>query len=393
MNGHNFTVTRKGTEKMNYVFEQKIKIITGWGCIDRLPELMKDEGYKKPLIVCDQVVWQIGLLERIANLLKQNGIVPEVFDGVQPDPPAEVIDKGAEFCRQKACDSILAVGGGSTIDTAKGINILRFNEGKMLDYAHGEEYKPTRGLICIPTTAGTGSELSYGMIVTDTENELKLPVHAYGEFAVIDPELTATMPESLTVSTGLDVFSHAFEGYTSIASNPMADAVCEKIMADVCRWLPVAKTDPDHREARQRMATAASLGGWMLSNGCAHVGHSLAHVLGAKYHIPHGTVCSYTLPVTMEVIAEAVPEKVKYAGEILDVKFNGTESGKEIGTRTAEAYRRFRDGLSGGKKAAVSVPEKDVPALAREVVKEAFAGLTPVPVDQSLAEYMLRHIS
>lgn len=377
---------------MDYVFEQKIKIITGWGCISKLPDLLKDEGYRKPLIVCDQVVRQIGLLDRLENLLKEKEIVPKVFDGVRPDPPAEVIDEGAGFCRQNECDSIIAVGGGSTIDTAKGINILRFNEGKMMDYAHGEEYKPTRGLICIPTTAGTGSELSYGMIVTDTENKLKLPVHAYGEFAVVDPALTATMPESLTVSTGLDVFSHAFEGYTSIASNPMADVVCEKIMADVYRWLPVAKANPENREARQRMATAASLGGWMLSNGCAHVGHSLAHVLGAKYHMPHGTVCSYTLPVTIEVIAEAVPEKVKYTGEILGVRFTGAESGKEIGRMTAEAYRRFRDDLFDGKKFSISVAENEIPGLAKEVVKEAFAGLTPVPVDNSLAEYMLGHI-
>lgn len=377
---------------MNYVFEQKIKIITGWGCVNQLPDLLKDEGYKKPLIVCDQVARQIGLLGWIEELLKQKGIVPEVFDQVRPDPPAEVIDEGAKFCRQNECDSIIAVGGGSTIDTAKGINILRFNEGKMMDYAHGEEYKPTRGLICIPTTAGTGSELSYGMIVTDTENELKLPVHAYGEFAVVDPALTATMPESLTVSTGLDVFSHAFEGYTSIASNPMADAVCEKIMADVYRWLPIAKERPEHQEARQRMATAASLGGWMLSNGCAHVGHSLAHVLGAKYHMPHGTVCSYTLPVTMEVIAETVPEKVKYAGELLGVQFTGAESGKEIGKMTAEAYRRFRDSLFGGKKVSIPVEKEEIADLAQEVVKEAFVGLTPVKVDTHLAEYMLQNM-
>lgn len=377
---------------MNYVFEQKIKILTGWGCMDKLPDLLKAEGYQKPLIVCDQVVRQMGLLERLENLLKEKEIVPEVFDGVRPDPPAEVIDKGAEFCRQNACDSIIAVGGGSTIDTAKGINILRFNEGKMMDYAHGEEYQPTCGLICIPTTAGTGSELSYGMIVTDTEHELKLPVHAYGEFAVIDPALTATMPEFLTVSTGLDVFSHAFEGYTSLASNPMADVVCEKIMEDVYRWLPVAKTDPEHQEARQRMATAASLGGWMLSNGCAHIGHSLAHVLGAKYHVPHGTVCSYTLPVTMEVVAEVLPEKVKYVGEILGVRFTGAETGKEIGRRTAEAYRKFRDDLYDGKQYEIPVNEHEIPDFAREVVKEAFAGLTPVPVDSSLAEDLLRRI-
>lgn len=193
-------------------------------------------------------------------------------------------------------------------------------------------------------------------------------------------------------TSGLYHFRHAFEGYTSLASNPMADAVCEKIMSDVYRWLPVAKAQPEHQEARQRMSTAASLGGWMLSNGCAHIGHSLAHVLGAKYHMPHGTVCSYTLPVTMEVTSETLPEKVKNVGEILGVQFTGAETAKEIGIMTAQAYRKFRDELFDGKKYKNPIVENEIPNLAREVVKEPFAGLTPVPVDVSLAEYMLGHI-
>lgn len=378
---------------MNYVFQQNIKMVTGWDCLNQLPTLLKEEGFQNPLLVCDQVVRQIGLSDRIEKLLKGEGLPLHVFDRVQPDPPAHIIDEGAEFCRTNQCDCIIAIGGGSTMDTGKGINILRFNEGKILDYAHGEEYKPTRGLICIPTTSGTGSELSYGMIVTDTETEQKLAIHAYGEFAMIDPALTATMPVSLTVSTGLDVFSHAFEGYTSIISNPLADAVCEKTMSEVVQWLPVAKKEPDYQEARQRMAVASSLGGWMLSNGCAHVGHSLAHILGAKFHMPHGTVCSYTLPITMETIASVVPEKIKYVGNILGVPFAGTETPEEIGKMTAKAYRKFRDELFDQKQVTFPITDENISELANEVVTETFVGLTPVTVDVALATHMLRNIS
>lgn len=215
---------------------------------------------------------------------------------------------------------------------------------------------------------------------------------SYGEFAIVDPALTATMPASLTVNTGLDVFSHAFEVYTSLASNPMADVVCEKIMAEVFQWLPVAKEEPSNQAARQRMSVAASLGGWMLSNGCAHVGHSLAHVLGAKFHLPHGLVCSYTLPVTIETVAPVLPEKVKYVGNILGVDFPENVSPEEIGRLTAEAYRAFRDRLMDGKSCEFPIDESNIHALAQEVCQEAFAPLTPVKVDEELAVKMLREI-
>lgn len=377
---------------MNYAFEQTVKMVCGWDSVTQLPQLLHDEGFQKPLIVCDQVVRQFGLLARLEELLSNQGVSCVVYDEVQPDPPAHVIDKGAALCREQGCDCIIAVGGGSTIDTAKGINILRFNQGNILDYAHGESYAPTCGLISIPTTAGTGSELSMGMIVTDTHSAQKLAIHAYGEFAILDPALTATMPASLTVNTGLDVFSHAFEAYTSVVSNPMADAVCEKIMADVFQWLPVAKAEPEHQTARLRMSVASSLGGWMLSNGCAHVGHSLAHVLGAKFHMPHGLVCSYTLPVTMETVASARPEKVKYVGQLLGVCFTGDETALEIGQKTAQAYRHFRDQLLDGNAPTFPIDASNIDALAQEVVTEAFAGLCPVPVTLSLAKEMLTQI-
>lgn len=377
---------------MNYAFEQTVKMVCGWDSLNQLPQLLEDEGYSKPLIVCDQVVRQIGLLDRLETLVKSAGGQPVVFDQVQPDPPAHIVDAGAELCRKEGCDCVIAVGGGSTIDTAKGINLLRFNGGKILDYAKGEEHKPAEGLIAIPTTAGTGSELSNGMIVTDTENAQKLAIIAYGNYAILDPALTTTMPASLTVNTGLDVFSHAFEAYTSVLSNPMADAVCEKVMEQVYHWLPTAKADPQNHTARQRMAVASSMGGWMLANACAHVGHSLAHVLGAKFHMPHGLVCSYTLPVTMECIAPVVPEKVKYVGEILGVVFSGTESAQEIGEKTAAAYRKFRDALLDGKEVTFPINDENIEALAQEVTQEAFAGLTPVKVDMDLAKNLLRHI-
>lgn len=378
---------------MNYAFEQKVKMVCGWGSLSRLPELLEAEGFCRPLLVCDGMVRQMGLAQKVTDLLAQHGAACTLFDEVQPDPPADIVDKGAKLCREAGCDCVVAIGGGSTIDTAKGINLLRANGGHILDYAAAPAPDAAgKGLISIPTTAGTGSELSNGMIVTDTAASLKLAIIEYGEFAILDPALTATMPARLTVHTGLDVFSHAFEAYTSTLSNPMADAVCEKVMEDVIRWLPTAKAEPENRTAREKMAVASSLGGWMLANACAHAGHSLAHVLGAKLHLPHGLVCSYTLPAVMEYIAPAAPEKVRFVGELLGADFAGAQTPEEAGARAAAAYRAFRDNLLGDSKCSFGLSEEERQALVPAVMGEVFAGFTPRPLTESAVRAMLDEI-
>lgn len=377
---------------MNYIFLQQVKIVFGCGAVDQLSDVMKTEGFKNAFLVCDGVVRQLGVLERMEGKLKEAGLSYVIFDEVQPDPPSAIIDKGAKICREAGCDCVVAIGGGSAIDTGKGINLLRFNGGNILDYT-SMEHQPGKGLIAIPTTAGTGSELSNGMIVTDTESQKKMAIIEYGEFAILDPELTKSMPASLTTATGLDVFSHAFEAYTSVLSNPMADLVCEKIMQEVCANLPQVLENPDDMDGRLKMIAAASMGGWMLANACAHVGHSLAHVLGAKYHIPHGIACSYTLPVTIEYISDVATAKVKKTGEILGVSFTGTENSLEIGQMTADAYRRFRDEQLHVKPIGEYHCDRSLlEACAEEVVTETFAGFTPKKVTEDDSRKMLKEI-
>lgn len=171
-----------------------------------------------------------------------------------------------------------------------------------------------RGLITIPTTSGTGSELSNGAIISDTEHNLKLPIlcaNCMSEYTILDPELTRGMPASLTMMTGLDVFSHAFEAYTAITANMMTDLVCEKIMETVIEYLPQVIKDGNNLAAREKMQAASSMGGWMLYNCCAHVGHSIAHVLGAHFHLAHGACCSYGLSNVIVEMADTQCEKIK----------------------------------------------------------------------------------
>lgn len=377
---------------MNYTFLQTVKIVTGVNCSASVGQVLAEHGYHKVLLVTTKGMQKRGQLEKIEKSLKEAGLAHVIYTDVQPDPPAELVDAGAALSKKEGCDSVLAVGGGSCIDTAKGINVLRFNPGSILDYA-SNPMAECKGLFVIPTTSGTGSELSNGAIITDMVGNKKLPIlcaNNMPEAAFLDPELTVSMPSSLTMETGLDTFSHAAEAYTSVLSNPMTDLVCESVMETVVRYLPKACTDGTDIEARQKMQCAAAAGGWMLYNASAHVGHSFAHVLGAQLHLVHGCACAYGLPEVLKLIKSAVPEKVKRIGEILGACYTGQESDEEIAESAAEAYRRFAYGVG-----LPEIPEEvkavaDIKKLAEGIAQETFAALCPVPVTPENAEVLVR---
>lgn len=193
--------------------------------------------------------------------------------------------------------------------------------------------------------------------------------------------------------TGLDVFSHAAEGYTSILANPMSDMITESIMENVVKYLPKAVKNGEDKEARTKMHVAASLAGWMLANPSAHVGHSLAHVIGGMYHIPHGACCAYSLPVVLETISTALPDKIKNIGEILGAEYDGSESAEEIGKKASEAYKKFAYDVIGVKRIEEYVSAKvEIDDLAMRVANEPLAGLAPISITKEVASEMLTKI-
>ena len=369
---------------MHFSLLQNVKILEENGAVRQLGSLMKEAGYRHAFLVCDEGIVRMGLAGKIQDIIAAEGLSCTLYDKVQPDPPAFLVDEGAALCRSAGCDCVIAAGGGSSIDTAKGINILRFNEGHILDYADpARKMTPAHGLIVIPTTSGTGSELSNGLIISDTERGIKAPILAVegmSEYAILDPELTAGMPPMLTLITGLDVFSHACESYMSINATTTTDMICEKIMEDVAAFLPRAVRQGSDKEARGRMLCCASLGGWRLACACAHVGHSIAHIIGATYHIPHGRACAFSLPPTLEFMASTCPEKVKKVGMLLGAAFYGSESPEQIGQRTARAYRDFCAGLGLTELGVKKPGDAELDALADAVAHEPLATLCPVPV-------------
>lgn len=381
---------------MKFTLLQQAKIIAEPGSVNQIADVLKDAGYQKPMLVFDQGVKMCGITDKVCAVLKDAGFEWVEFADVVPDPPCTVVEQAADICKSNGCDCVLAIGGGSAIDTAKGVSVMRFNEGTILDYADPTvPMKRCPGLISIPTTAGTGSELSNGIIITDPVTQVKVPIvgdKAMSEYVILDPELTVGMPPGLTLATGLDVFSHAMEAYTTILSGPMSDIICEKIMEDVVEYLPRVMKDGKDLEARQRMLDCASLGGWMLFNCCAHVGHSLAHVIGAKFHVPHGNACAYCAPAAIRFIAPVATDKMRKVGTILGVQFDGTEDAETIGRMTADAYTAFRDGLGIKPLSDFGIDRDAALALAKDVSVECFAPLCPRQVTEEDALRMLSEI-
>ena len=332
---------------LNFQFYEKVKVLYGNGAVHQLGELAKHIGGTKALIISDPGMNATGVIEKIIDGLATENIPYVLFDENEPNPPIAACEKAYDILVKEKCDFIIGVGGGSNMDCAKGVNILRFNPAPLIQYANGaKHFDVGDGLIMIPTTAGTGSEMSDGSILSD-ENHIKQNFisdqGAFAEFAIVDPDLMVGMPPKLTASTGLDALAHAVESYMGTLTNEFVQFQAEKAIDEIVEYLPRAVADGKDMEARKRMAVAASVAGYLLVYGHTCAGHSIGQTLGGYFNIPHGTACAYALPWVCEFNAPAVPHFIKRIGEALGVKFSGSETPEEIGKLTREAMVKFRD--------------------------------------------------
>lgn len=381
---------------MKIKMQQPVKVVVAHDLGSAVLELMEKENIKRPFIVLDQFLLNVPAVKDLFAALSQNEIKYKTYAGIVPDPPAKIINQGAEEMKAFNADAVIAIGGGSSLDGAKGINIVASDGGKIEDYIQNEglihNLKP---LISIPTTAGTGSEMSNALVVTDEKTSEKnaiLSDEVLSDYALLIPELTFSLPTQQTIASGLDAFSHAAEGYLSLLSSPVADAISEKVMFLLYNYLPIAVKDGQNLEARQRVMVAACLAGWILNQSGTIVGHSEAHILGSKYHFVHGEAVAYALPAVLKMIAPVYPEKVKEIGKILGARFNGNETPQEIAAITVEAYKHFRDeviGLHPFKDYGIS--NHELVKNAEEIANERFASNTPVKLTKENVSELLKN--
>lgn len=330
---------------LNFQMYEKVKVVFGKGSINQLGELATHIGSTKALIVADAGMVATGTVDKVKQGLENENIPYVVYDKVTPNPPIAAVEEAYEILVKEGCDMVIGVGGGSNMDAAKGINILRFNEAPIIQYANGaKHFECGTGLIMIPTTAGTGSEMSDGSILSD-ENHIKQNFISdqgpFAEYAIVDPELMAGMPPKLTASTGIDALAHAVESYTGNLTNAFIQFYSEKIIDIIAEYLPRAVENGQDMVAREKMAVAAAEAGFLLCYGHTHAGHSIGQTVGGYFNIPHGTACSYALPLVLEFNAPAVPELTKNVGKAFGAQFKGDETPEEIGRLTKEALNDF----------------------------------------------------
>lgn len=292
-------------------FFRSPEIVFGEGALGWLAEL---EG-RRAFIVTDENLVRLGLVDQITIHLDQAGIEYRIFDGVEPDPSIQTVQRGAKAMQDYGPDWIIGLGGGSAMDAAKGMWVLY--ERPDLDprgISPFEEYglRTKARLVAIPTTSGTGAEATWGIVLTDLEHQCKLGLGSpenTPDIAIVDPALVMTLPSRLTADTGMDALAHAVEGYTCAWRNDFADGLCLKAIELIFEYLPRAYADGSNFEAREKMHNAASLAGLGFINSMCSIAHAMAHSLGAVFHTPHGRAVGLMLPYTIEYLAREDPSR------------------------------------------------------------------------------------
>ena len=287
-------------QSKTHIFYSPNKVIVGMEAAGLVADEVKCLGGEKVMVVTDPGVIQAELTNPIEASLQAGGIDYVVYDGVESDPPARVIDSGAEIFRKQGCDLVLGIGGGSSLDASKGISILAGNSGSILDYA-GIDIVPQKGapMILMPTTAGTGSEVSRGTVITDEAQQTKCVVFspfAIADTAIVDPLLTLSMPPTVTADTGIDALVHAIETYVSLNATVFSDILAERAIELIADFLPMAWAKGSNTEARYQMSLAATLAGMAFASGGVGAVHALAYPLGTDFHMTHGRTNAIMLP-------------------------------------------------------------------------------------------------
>lgn len=302
-----------------FSFELPTRILFGIGALRNLRLELDTRGWKSILVVTDKGVAQAGLLAPLEEQLA--GLDYVVYDGILPNPTVQCIENALSLAQGR--DALIAMGGGSVIDSAKAINAVKTHGGFVLDYEGNDAVPgPCGPLIAIPTTAGTGSEVTFIAMVTVPERKQKLPLvsrYLAPTLALVDPELTKTLPPTVTAHTGLDALSHAIETIASISAQPISDLLALHAIKLIAENLPRAVKDGSDMGARASLSYAALIAGIAFNNGWVGLAHAIAHALGGLYDLPHGLCCALALPAVMEFNLDVRREKYERIAQAFGV--------------------------------------------------------------------------
>ena len=364
---------------MAYQFYVNSDIVFGRDSVKELPGILKGYGAKKVMVVYDAGVKAAGIAEQVLAMVDETNIPYVVFDGVIPNPTNEVVEEAAGLARCNGVDVFVAVGGGSSIDLAKAIDVLMTNPGSIGDYAGiGKVRHPLFPLVAIPTTAGTSSEITNVSALTDTEKIVKYVVidnKLVPSKVIIDPEFTRTMPASVTAATGMDAITHAVESYISNRSNPLTEYNSIKGLEILYRNITRAVTDGADMEAREQMMLGCVITGFGFSNANLGLVHAIAHTLSAHFHLAHGMANAAVLPYVMEFNADGCPEKMAELARAIGLTMSGNmEDDKYL---LAGELLDLVQKLGIKTLSEQGITEQDLDMLAEEAMVEPVLGFNP----------------
>ena len=301
----------------------------GKGAILEIPAIVAAKGFKKAFVASDPDLVKFGVTKKVTDILDKEGMAYEIYSDIKPNPTIENVKNGVEAYKASGADYMIAIGGGSSMDTAKAIGII-INNPEFADVRSLEGVAPTKNrtvyTIAVPTTAGTAAEATINYVITDVECKRKfvcVDVNDIPDIAVVDPDMMSTMPKGLTAATGMDALTHAIEGYTTKAAWDLPDCLNLEAIRLIAKSLRGAvNNDPEGREG---MALGQFVTGMAFSNVGLGIAHSVAHTLGAVYDTPHGVACAMMLPIVMEYNAECTGEKLKAVAEAMGVDTTGMD--------------------------------------------------------------------
>ena len=365
----------------------------GHGAINEIPGIVKGKGFKKAFVASDPDLVKFGVSAKVTDLLTENGIDFELYSDIKPNPTIENVQHGVDAYKASGADFMITIGGGSSMDTGKGIGII-VNNPDFYDVRSLEGLSPTKNrtvfTIAVPTTGGTGAESTINYVITDVEKKRKfvcVDPNDIPDVAVVDPDMMASMPKGLTASTGMDALTHAIEGYTTAAAWELADCLDLKAIQLIAKNLRKAvDNDPDGREG---MALAQYVTAMAYSNVGLGIAHSMAHTLGAVYDTPHGVACAMMLPIVMEFNQECTGTKFKDIAEAFDIDTTGM-SEAEYRKAAIDAVKQLS--VDVGIPTKLDIKEEDLPFLCESAAADACAPGNPKKAELADFEAMFRKL-
>ena len=366
----------------------------GHGAINEIPGIVASKGFKKAFVASDPDLVKFGVTAKVTDLLEKNGIAYEVYSNIKPNPTIQNVQEGVDAYKASGADFMITIGGGSSMDTGKGIGII-VNNPEYYDVRSLEGVAPTKNrtvfTIAVPTTGGTGAESTINYVITDVEKKRKfvcVDPNDIPDVAVVDPDMMSSMPKGLTASTGMDALTHAIEGYTTKAAWALSDCLDLESIKLIAKNLRAAvNNDPDGREG---MALAQYVTAMAYSNVGLGIAHSMAHTLGAVYDTPHGVACAMMLPIVMEFNKEYTGEKYKAIAEAFGIDTTGMDQ---------DTYRRAAIDAVQQLSVDVGIPtkleklkEEDLPFLCESAAADACAPGNPREATLADFEAMFRKL-